>query len=372
MDLFGRRQEPDTGDREDPFGDRVPRHWPRSPPPATVCRSRKGLHLGDVLGIHGFGAAEPRLVRGSERVRELRVLGRKETLARQRVRCAPTFHHRLRRFFTGIRREQEIGVQHPEQRRADVRFSQVHGVVDDHGRPQVIAEAFPAVADRRLVAPHRSPPSNIRFLQVRGRLHEGVALEHAGVEAAPAVSHVVWRARPVVHPDRVLLLAHRETTVIRHELLGAIFDVGDPSQSRRPGLEGKVERVGAADELGYLEILRYPALGPPASRVAQRQAGVVPVHPAAILIASERPPDARQVNLRKYRRRGQHDQHRTECHSSRRKHKDSVRYSRRQGVPRRSCHMIAQGTRWRQAKRLRFSGRLHDVARGERKGQFEL
>jgi len=56
--------------------------------PATGngLRTWKAFHLRDVLGIHGFRAAQPRLVRRTERVRHPGVLTGEEAFARQRVR----------------------------------------------------------------------------------------------------------------------------------------------------------------------------------------------------------------------------------------------------------------------------------------------
>ena len=57
--------------------------------PATGngLRTWKAFHLRDVLGIHGFRAAQPRLVRRTERVRHPGVLTGEEAFARQP--CAP-------------------------------------------------------------------------------------------------------------------------------------------------------------------------------------------------------------------------------------------------------------------------------------------
>src|SRR5687768_13255255 len=80
----------------------------------------KGFHLGDVLGIHGFGTAEPRFVRRAECVGQLGVLARQEALAWQGVRHGASLDHGFRRLLARVGRELKFGVKHPEEGGPDI------------------------------------------------------------------------------------------------------------------------------------------------------------------------------------------------------------------------------------------------------------
>ena len=220
-----------------------------------------------------------------------------QVLPRQVVRHRAGRDDRLGRLFAGVGRHDEVGVVHPDQRGAHVRFFQVDRVVNDDGRPQVLAKALPARAHRCQVAAHRSRAPDVRLLEMRRRLDKRVPLEDPGREAAPAVPHVIRRAGPAVHPDRRLLLAHRQPPVEGDQPLRRVVDLREPAQPRRARFQREVPRVRPAHPSRDFEVLGRPALGSPPSGRVEREAGIVAVHAAAVLVAGERTPQPGQIDL---------------------------------------------------------------------------
>jgi hypothetical protein len=92
--------------------------------------------------------------------------------------------------------------------------------------------------------------------------------------------------------------------VQRDEALRGVVYLGRHAELRGAGFDGEVPGVRAADPLRDLEVLGRPALRAQAAGGVERQAGVVAVEAAAVLVAGERPPQAGQVDLSEGRRRG--------------------------------------------------------------------
>ena len=275
---------------------------------SVVPRGARAEGRGNVLIFamySGYIVSAPpsrRLVGRIEPIGELGIEPGQWTRSGQEMPHLASRHGGFGRIFAGIWPHRHRRIVFPHHRAADIRFGEVHRVVDDHGRLQVAADPAPPCANRRQIAPHHSHPADIRLLEMGGRDDKDVAVPFTGRKAAPGMQRVGRRARAAVHPDRDFLLHLVDVTVIRDHLLRGLVDIRPELHLRQDRFERVVPRMRPADELGDVEIFGRPALHACLRARRDGDAGGVADHAAAIFVAGERPPQAREIDLADNRR----------------------------------------------------------------------